>query len=54
MVVLETIKAKTYVDSKVCTRHGRNLYGNFEQFYRKGKIIDSEIEKIRKWENSSQ
>jgi hypothetical protein len=54
MVVLETIKATTYVDRKVCTRHGRNLYDNFEKFYRKFKITDSEIEKIRKCENSIQ
>jgi len=53
--MLETIKAKTYVDSKVCTRHGKNLYGNFEKkIYRKDKITESETEKIRKWETSSQ
>jgi hypothetical protein len=52
--MLETIKATTHVDSKVCTRQGRNLYGNFEKFYRKDKITDSETEEIRKWENSSQ
>jgi hypothetical protein len=41
--MLETIKATTCVDSEKCTKHGRNVYGNVEMFYRKGNITDGKL-----------
>jgi len=43
MVMLQTIKATTYVDSKVCTRHGRNLHEILKQ-----KILDKR-QNYRQW-----
>jgi hypothetical protein len=44
--MLENIKATTYVDSKVCTRHRRNLYGNFENFTEKSKLQRVKLGKL--------
>jgi hypothetical protein len=40
------LRAKTYVDSKVCSRHGRNLYGNFENFTEKSKLQTVKLRKL--------
>lgn len=46
--MLETIKATTYVDSKVCTRHGRNLHEILKKKIRqKAKLQTVKLRKLR-------
>ena len=46
--MLETIKSTTYVDSKLCTRNGRNLYDNLKNIYtEKTKSQSVKLRKLR-------